>query len=172
MNQPATATSLEVEISHGQVYIYSAAPWASDPDGHNAVLRALDDAHRSGRYVGTSAGLIDLVTPVEWNFTAPMRVETWADEPSLDDADWDHVVDVDLDVSDGILSFEGSGGRPPIPCEVPTGKYRARIAGRGYEQATQGVDGMDDYRIQLWKRDSDQAPTLRKRWNGWGAWQR
>ncbi|MDX8053488.1 hypothetical protein SK571_29305 [Lentzea sp. BCCO 10_0798] len=170
MTQPTTTLDLEVEFSHSQVYIYSVAPWESDPEGHNAVLRALDDAHTSRRFVGVSEGLIDFLTAAEWNFNAPMRVETWAVEPTDDGENWDHVVDVDLDVHNGRLMFEGSGGRPPIPCEVPSGSYRIRLAGRGYTQAQEGVEGMDAYRLQLWPRKGDEPPTLRKRWPGFENW--
>lgn len=167
MRQPATSTTLEVEINYSQVYVYSAASSADDPDWHNAGLRALDDAYQSKRYVGLSTGLVDVLTPSEWNFNAPMQVETWEAEPPNDFGNWDHVVDVDLDVPDGKLMFEGSGGRPPIPCDVPPGWYRARVAGRGYDLTKEGVEGMDAYRLQLWPRNTDESPTLHKRWSGW-----
>ncbi|MBP2334017.1 hypothetical protein JOF41_000195 [Saccharothrix coeruleofusca] len=160
---------LEVEINHGQVYIYSAPPWRTDPNQANAMLHALDDAQNSGRYVGVSSGLVDLVVPTHWNFNAPMRVEVWTAEPPPDDDNWDNVVDVDLDITDDTLHFQGSGGRPPIPCAVPSGAYRARIAGRGYDQLRADVEGMDDYRLQLWPRESEASPTLRKSWPGWNA---
>lgn len=169
MTQPTTTTDLEIEINYSQVYIYSVPPWASDPEGHNSVLRALDDAHRSGRFVGISEGLIDLLTTAEWNFHAPMRIETWADEPPADEDNWDHDVDVDLDVPNGRLMFEGSGGREPIPCEVPPGTYRVRVSGRGYAEAKEGVEGMDSYRLRLWPREADSSPQLRKCWSGWQA---
>ena len=160
---------LEVEINHGQVYIYSDPPWRTDPNEANAMPRALDDAQNSGRYVGLSSGLVDLVVPTKWNFNAPMRVETWTAEPEADDDSWDNVVDVDLDVTDDTLNFQGSGGRPPIPCEVPSGAYRARIAGRGYDQLRADVEGMDTYRLQFWPRASNSPPTLRKSWAGWSS---
>ncbi|WP_433268230.1 hypothetical protein ACQPZF_03710 [Actinosynnema sp. CS-041913] len=167
MSQPATSTDLEVEINYSQVYIYSVAPWENDPNGHNAVVDALNDAHESGRHVGLASGLVDVLTPAEWNFAAPMRVETWEAEPPADFDNWDHVVDVDLDIPNGKLIFEGSGGRPPIPCDVPPGRYRARLAGRGYDLTKAGTEGMDAYRVQLWPRTSDDAPSLRKSWSGW-----
>ncbi|ANZ36445.1 hypothetical protein BBK82_10595 [Lentzea guizhouensis] len=170
MTRPTTTLDLEVEFNHSQVYIYSVAPWETDPEGHNAVLRALDDAHKTDRFVGVSDGLIDFVTAAEWNFSAPMRVETWETDPPADGENWDHVVDVDLDVPNGRLMFEGSGGRPPIPCEVPSGQYRARLSGRGYEEAKEGAEGLDSYRLQLWPRDQDTPPVLLKRWPGFEAW--
>lgn len=164
MNTPITAKDLQVKINHGQLYIYGVPPWAEDL-GNDAVLRALDNARESGRYVGVADGLIDLLTPVQWNFDAPMRVEVWSQQPPEDDA-WDHVVDVDLDLPDGVLHFEGSGGMAPIECGVNPGAYRARVAGRGYDEVPE-AEGLDSYRIQLWTRDDSQPPELRKLWSGW-----
>ncbi|WP_219994307.1 DUF397 domain-containing protein [Actinokineospora spheciospongiae] len=158
--------SLPVEINHGQVYIYGEPPWADDP-GNNAVLRALDDARQSGRFVGESDGLVDLVSPAQWNSHAPMRVEAWPHEPPPDDDQWDHVVDIDLDAPNGRLWFEGSGGRDPIPCDVPPGAYRARVSGRGYTEAAAGTEGVDSYRLRLWPRGQKTPPRGRKVWHGW-----
>lgn len=166
MSQPSSTADLDVEINYGQVYIYGEAPWADDPN-NNAVLRALDDARQSGRFVGIADGLVDLVSPIQWNFHAPMRVEVWSFEPPADDGDWDQVVDVDLDVPDGRLWFEGSGGRDPIPCEVPPGAYRVRVSGRGYTEVADGAEGLDSYRLRLWPRGGDKAPESRKVWDGW-----
>ncbi|WP_309112757.1 hypothetical protein [Saccharothrix sp.] len=167
MSEPTNVTNLDIEINHGQVYIYSDPPWRVDPAQAEAVLRALDDAQNSGRYVGVAAGLVDLVVPTNWNFNAPMRVEVWASEPTPDHDDWDNVVDVDLSIVDDTLHFEGSGGRPAIKCTVPTGDYRARVAGRGYDELKDRVEGMDSYRLQLWPRLVDAPPTLHRRWAGW-----
>ena len=136
---------LRVEIDYGQLYIYSVAPWADDP--HNdAVIRALDDARHSGRWVGVADGLIDLVVPFRKSFEAPMRVEVWPTEPPADDGDWDQVVDVDFDVRDGQLVFEPSGGFSPVRCDslVPPGSYRARAdRGSGLRRQRDG-DGAGD----------------------------
>ncbi|WP_146241405.1 hypothetical protein [Actinokineospora spheciospongiae] len=85
--QPDVTIDLQVEIDHGQLYIYSVAPWANDPD-NDAVLRALDDARRSGRWVGLADGLIDLVVPFAKSFDAPLRIEVWPVEPPADDTAW------------------------------------------------------------------------------------
>lgn len=168
MTRPMLAVDLEVEIDYGQVYVYSTPPDDTDPDDH-AVLRAFNDAWGEHRFVGVADGLIDLVTPVQWNFHAPMRLEVWPGEPPSDEDSWDHVVDVDFDVVNDQVTFEGSGGRPPIRCAepVPSGAYRTRVSGRGYTEAEQGADGMDSYRLQLWPRTGDRPPDLRKSWPGW-----
>lgn len=169
MMSHATVTfDLEVEIDYGQLYIYSVAPWADDSD-NDAMLRALDDARGSGRWVGVADGVIDLVVPFRKSFDAPMRVEVWPAEPPSDDDNWDHVVDVDFDVRNGQLVFEPSGGFTPIRCSepVPSGRYRARVSGRGYAEMAKGAEGLDSYRIRLWPRDGENAAELRKSWPGW-----
>jgi len=168
--QPTFSINVEVEIDYGQVYIYAVPPWANDgKQGYDAMTEALNDAWQSHRYVGLADGLIDLVTPVQWNFHAPMRIEVWPAEPPADDDNWDHVVDVDLDVPYGQLCFQASGGRPAIVCEerVPSGTYRVRVSGRGYTAAKAGAEGLDAYRLRLWSRSGNSRPVLRKSWPGW-----
>jgi hypothetical protein len=166
MTHSSGTITVDVQIDHGQLYMYAVAPWAADPS-NDAVLRALDDAQQSGRMVGVADGLIDLVTPVQWNLQAPMRIELWPSEPQSDDENWDHVVDVDLDVPEGQLFFEASGGWAPIRCDVPSGTYRARVSGCGYNEGVDGVEGMDSYRLRLWPRSEARLPELRKSWSGW-----
>ncbi len=163
-----SVTELTIAIDYGQVYIYGAYPQCDDPEDA-PVLRALDDANRTKRFVGVADGLIDFVVPVQWNFAAPMRVEVWPSRPPADDGDWDHVVDVDLDVPEGTLWFEASGGGEPIPCSVPTGQYRARLAGRCFDNALPGDDATDSYRLRLWPRTTPSDPELRKAWPGYAA---
>lgn len=166
--QPDVTIDLQVEIDHGQLYIYSVAPWADDPD-NDAVLRAVDDARSSGRWVGLADGLIDLVVPFAKSFDAPLRIEVWPVEPPADDTAWDHVVDLDFDIHEGRLVFEPSGGFAPIPCEhpLPSGSFRVRLSGRGYAEAAGGAVGMDQYRMALWPRHEDRPPILRHSWPGW-----
>lgn len=162
--QPSFTITLEIEIDYGQVFIYSVAPWANDRN-NDAMLRALDDARQSGRWVGLADGMIDVVVPFQKSFNAPMLVEVWSEEPPADDENWDHVVDVDFDVRGGELVFEPSGGFTPIHAEpVPSGSYRARVSGRGYAD-----EDRDSYRIRLWPRSGARLAELRKRWPGWAG---
>lgn len=91
------AQDLIVAADYGQIYIYSPDA-LDDPDICEA---ALDDATRSGRYVGVQPGFIDLMTPGQYNFSTPLRLEVWSADPPDDLSDWDHVVDADLDIPDG-----------------------------------------------------------------------
>ncbi|MGH3568263.1 MAG: hypothetical protein ACRDRH_19995 [Pseudonocardia sp.] len=173
MRQPSQVTDLEIDIDYGQVYLYGESPWRpgeEDDPGNTAVLRALDDANAGNRRVGTADGVVDVISAVQWHWNAPMRVEVWEEEPPLDLSDFDDVVDVDIDLASGVLHFQASGGSEEIArCEVPAGRYRARIGGRGYDEATAGgavEGGPDSYRVQLWARRAEAEPAVRKKWSG------
>jgi hypothetical protein len=164
---PVLARDLVVSADYGQIYIYSPEVLREDVEG-NAYLAALDDATGSRRFVGVAGGLVDLLTPGQWNWETPMRLEVWTAEPDEDSDDWDHEVDVDLDVPDGQLVFEASGGGPTVATDIPAARYRARVSGRGFsELGHAGAEGDDAYRLRLWPRDADGSPVLRKSWPGW-----
>jgi len=167
-----SAQDLAVAADHGQIYIFSIAGEEEDEDfdpaeGH--LLSALDDATRSRRFVGVQPGLIDLLTPGQWNFRTPMRLEVWSAEPPDDRDQWDHEVDADFDVPDGRIYFMASGGgTADVSADIPAGRYRARISGRGFTALGHaGADGDDSYRLRIWPRGQREDPVLRKRWPGW-----
>jgi hypothetical protein len=133
-------------------------------------MLALDEAQTSGRQVGVSGCFVDLLTPGQWNFETPMRLEIWSAEPPDDRSEWQHQVDLDLPMPSGELCFEASGGSAPECTRVPVGDYRARVSGRGFTKlGYDGADGTDRYRLQLWRAPRASPPELRKRWPGWDA---
>lgn len=77
--------------------------------------------------------------------------------------------DADFDITNGELVFEPSGGFAAVRCEepLPSGPYRARVSGRGYSEMAAGAEGLDSYRLQLWRRPTRSTPELRKEWPGW-----
>ncbi|XVQ06579.1 hypothetical protein ACQP1W_28450 [Spirillospora sp. CA-255316] len=163
-----SAQDLVVAADHGQIYIYSQIEWPDDPETDNLYLEALDDALDSRRYVGASRGLIDLITPGQWNWETPMRVEVWTGEPPSDTAGWDHEVDIDFDAPTGGIVFEPSGGSTRIKgARLPAGRYRMRVSGRGFGDPSTNSPKADSYRLQLWSRFQDSPPALRRRWPHW-----
>jgi hypothetical protein len=165
------AHDLVVRADHGQIYIESSATdddaWS---DGHD-YYAALEDAINSGRFVGVQPGLIDLMTPGQWNWNTPMRLEIWSGEPPDDSEAWDHEVDADLEVPDGWISFAASGGGYPMRTEIPAGSYRVRVSGRGFTvRGRAGAEGDDSYRLRFWLRAQAADPALRKRWPGWDGY--
>jgi hypothetical protein len=159
---------LTVESDYGQIYIYDPqtqadADWSEDD---NPFERAMDDAHDSRRFVGFDAGLVDVSTPSQYNWKAPMRIEVSDEAPPLDADAWDHIVEVPLPVPSGTLSFEASGGGTPIETQIPPGTYRARFSGRGYVTDAGEIEGRESYRLQLWPAE-ESAPVLIKYWDGY-----
>jgi hypothetical protein len=150
---------------YGQVYLYDAS--AADSVDY---LAALDDSSRTGLSVGVAGALVDLLLPLQWNFSAPLVLETLDREPTLDLDEWDHMVEFALQLPSGRLQIEGSGGSGQSEIELPAGPYRARWAGRGFPQQGDYVPGEasdDTYRLQLWNARSDEPPRELKRWPGY-----
>jgi 8-oxo-dGTP pyrophosphatase MutT (NUDIX family) len=172
--QLINAQDLIVVADYGQLYIWpysTAPPDEVDDDDDDVALAALDDARESGRFVGVRPGFIDVLIPGGHNFHTPLRLEVWSAEPPDDREDWDHEVDADLDVPEGLLLIAGPPAHTKtevIEANVPADSYRVRISGRGFtELGTAGADGDDSYRLRLWPRSQVNAPVLRKRWQGW-----
>jgi TonB family protein len=174
--------SLTVVADYGQIYIYDSARLDSERRRQffadrerdvygDALQEALADGIKSRRFVGTSRGLIDLMTPGQYNFKTPMLVEVRQHEPGDDRQEWDHEVDLDLDIPSGVLLFEGSGGSGIQRIKVPPGRYRTRVSGRGFVAlGFAGANGNDSYRLRLWPRQEDTEPVLRKSWPGWAGY--
>jgi hypothetical protein len=160
---------LEVEADYGQIYIYD--PGTQLPDGGMAedadpLQWALDDAYESRRFVGCANGLIDVITPSQFNWKAPMRVEVSDVAPAPDTESWDHVVELPLPIPSGTLVFQASGGGRLIETQIPPGMYCARFAGRGYVAEAAEIEGHESYRLQLWP-DAKAKPRLLKYWDGY-----
>ena len=101
--------NLEVETDYGQIYIYDPQTQLPDEgasEDDDPLQRAMDDAYESRRFVGYANGLIDVVTPSQYNWKAPMRIEVSDEPPPLDLDEWDHVVEMTLPVPSGTLHFE------------------------------------------------------------------
>jgi len=94
-DRPAGARSLvrnlEIEADYGQIYIYDPQTQVWDEnatDDDNSLERAMDDAYDSRRFVGYDSGLVDLLTPSQYNWKVPMRIEVSNESPSLDEEAW------------------------------------------------------------------------------------
>jgi hypothetical protein len=156
---------LSFAYDYGQLYLYDAAA-AEAVD----FLAALDDSVRTGLSVGVAGGLVDLLMPLQWNFSAPLLLETCESEPQLDLDDWKHTVEFALQLPSGRLVLEASGGGGRLDIEVPAAMYRARWSGRGFPPPGDYVPGEsseDQYRLQLWIDGSNEAPRELKRWPGY-----
>jgi hypothetical protein len=156
---------LTFRYDHGQVYLYDVTA-ADSVD----FLAALDDSTETGLTVGVAGVLVDLLMPLQWNFSAPLVLETEEQEPALDLDDWEHTVEFALQLPTGRMLLEASGGGGQLEIEVPPGGYRARWAGRGFPRPGEYVPGEssdDEYRLQLWIDGSAEPPRELKRWPGY-----
>jgi hypothetical protein len=155
MTAPLTVHTLSVPVEHGQILLGDAVE--GDPD---AVEDALDDAIDSGRYVGAAGGLVDIMTPVADSTGTPVTVEEWATEPPDDRGDWDHEVDLDLDLPSGRVEVQLTTGQieDGVVTLTAAGARRLRVSARF---------APDVYRLRLWPRTVDAPPVVRLAWPGW-----
>jgi hypothetical protein len=158
---------LTVEADYSQIYVYDANESVEDAgvqtEDDNSLLRALDDAYESRRFVGYDAGVVDIVTPSQYNPHVPLELEIRDGPPPLDLDDWDHVVEVPLPAPSGTIAFEASGGGRPIEAKIPPGIYRARVSGRGFRSGA--FEGGESFRLELWPAPKAE-PKLVKYWPG------
>jgi hypothetical protein len=160
---------LQIEADYGQIYIYDPAtqlPAHDATEDDDPLQRALEDGNESRRFVGYAGGLIDVLTPSQFNWKAPMRIEVSHAPPESDVESWDHVVELPLPVPSGRLVFQASGGAAPIETEIPAGSYRARFSGRGYVAGAGEIEGHETYRLQLWPSEQTE-PLLVRYWAGY-----
>jgi hypothetical protein len=178
-----------VSIDHGQVYIYGRTVPIPPADPEEAFLdlaerierqqaavdasreiRALNAAYASGQHVAAVDGLVVMLSPYQWHFDAELVLEVHGGEPDPAElSSWDQVVDLDLDLPDGLVAFEAPT-HYPVWLPVPAGSYRARVCGRGFDASHDQLEGgPDSYRLALWPRDTATArpPELRRAWPGW-----
>ena len=115
---------LSFVYDYGQLYLYDAAA-----AGSVDFLAALDDAGRTGQTVGVAGALVDLLLPMQWNFSATLLFETLDGEPPPDLDEWEQMVEFLLQLPSGRLLLEGSGGSGELNIEVPRGAYPCPLVG-------------------------------------------
>jgi hypothetical protein len=165
-----SARDLVVNADHHSIWIYRSDYYENGGADFAAIRAAVDDATGCGRFVAVLPGYIQLLTPGQWNYKTPIRLEIWSVEPPDDRAAWDHEVDADFDVPEGQICFSAPACGVTA-ADILAGSYRVRVSGKGFTEIGQaGANGDDCYRLRLWPRDQDSAPALRKRWPGWDAW--
>jgi hypothetical protein len=162
------ARDLQVEADYGQIYIYD--PQTQVVEGMDELdddqwQLASEDAYDSRRFVGYDKSLVSVITPSQFNWKVPLRLEVSDAPPALDAVDWDHIVEVPLPTPSGTLCFQASGGGEPIETTIPPGTYRARFSGRGYTAEVGEIEGHETYRLQLWPAEESESALL-KYWDG------
>lgn len=110
--------------------------------------------------------MINILTPSQYNWEAPLTLEVWDERPPLELEDWDHVVEGPFPAPSGRIYFEASGGGTPVEAQIPPGTYRARISGAGFVAGVGEIEGHERWRLQLWPQ-AESEPQLLKNWQGW-----
>ena len=150
-----------VELDYGQ-FLLAGGVAGLAPDRFVGLLeKALD-----GPGIASATVVLVAHSPHQNNFAMPLRIEVWRQQPPDDLAAWQQVLEAALDVDDaGQLWFESPTMRQRR-WPVPTGRYVARIAGRGF--VNHGWPGStkpgDVWRVQLWPRTADIEPRRLREW--------
>jgi hypothetical protein len=122
-------------------------------------VRALDNAYELKIGIGVAGGVIDLLAGTRAIDDASLTIQLWSEPPASEYPDWEHVVEADLDITDGKVCFEAP------TCEVlkhplPNNRYRVRIARNEHPQDV--GDPRESYQLQFWPRTQDSGPTVVK----------
>ncbi|MET8757519.1 hypothetical protein [Lentzea sp. NPDC004782] len=104
-----------------------------------------------------------------------VRVEVFDDAPLLNTADWDEVVEVSIESTEGRIVVTGMHADAPdnLPVLTPDGEgwYRLRIHARGRDTAVDlsPPQPVEDYLIQVWPTAEEQPENAYKHTDGYGA---
>jgi len=98
------------------------------------------------------------------NWFVPVAIEVAHVPPEIDDAAWDHIVEVTLALPSGRLVLAGgpAPGRDQPPVELSPGTWRALILMGNLDRTAVDAEGDDYYKVVLWPGDGPLI--VRKRW--------
>ncbi|MDP2083484.1 MAG: hypothetical protein U0934_02790 [Pseudotabrizicola sp.] len=88
------------------------------------------------------------------NMDVPVIVRLYQDQPEIDLAAWDHIVEFSIDVPSGRLVVAGCTDSFPQAerIELEKGSYRVRVCQAGLDEISDdGLDGKDHYLVQTWR---------------------
>jgi hypothetical protein len=83
----------------------------------------------------------------------PVVLELFPADPGYDPADWDHIVECDLDCATGTLVIAGCTDYFPdaLRVKAPRGNLRVRLLFAGLNTiSADGLEGGDSYHVHLW----------------------
>lgn len=120
----------------------------TDPEDFLTTVDLIDRASAAGDRIAQDSGLVLVLTPHQWNFELALRRELHDVEPADDSDGWDEVHEATVEVGDHGLWF-ASPTMDSYDLEVPAGRYRARMVGRGFGWNPETPEH-ERWRIQLW----------------------
>lgn len=123
-------------------------------------VRALDNARELKIGIGVAGGVIDLLAGTRAIDDASLTIQLWSERPGSEYPDWEHVVEADLDITEGKVCFEAPT-LEVLEHPLPNNRYRVRIARNEHPQEV--GDPRESYLLQFWPRAEDSPPTVIKR---------
>ncbi len=116
------------------------------------------------RYLAVAPGVIGVRTAR--NMDVPVHLEFLESEPTIDLQSWDQVVECSLKMASGSLVLAGCTDQFPDARRfaIAPGVYRVRVSYANLSSlSSDGLDGDDHYRVQLWPGTEDGVSILRRR---------
>lgn len=102
-----------------------------------------------------------VVIQPERNYTVPVVIETHDAEPSITEADWDHIAEASLHLPTGALQVHECTGGVVTDFKVPPGWYRVRSL-HAKLGTVDGIDGEDHYRILVWPAPESPVAVIKQ----------
>jgi hypothetical protein len=145
------AHDFQVAMDYGQFVIMAGG---DDIERQAEALTLAFDADGIAQ-LGT---LVVVLTPNQWNFELPLRLEVWDEEPASDLDEWQHALEVHIDVVDGLWWESPTTEGQDLP--VPPGAYHVLITGRGFTAFDQPEPdtATDHWRLRLWPSPGPAGP--------------
>jgi hypothetical protein len=116
------------------------------------------------RMLAVAPGVVGIGTAR--NMTVPVVIELLGHEPAADFDEWEHVAEGALELKSGRLVVAGCTDYRSDAARLTAGvgTYRVRMSCRGLATiSANGLDGDDNYRVQLWAVAKFEPPALRKK---------
>ncbi|MEV4122566.1 hypothetical protein [Micromonospora sp. NPDC049645] len=156
---PRRVEEKAVRLDYGQFCL------CGNPSPDADYMSLLEQAINGPGVAADDHGVI-VISPHQNNVEMPFRLEVWDDRPLDDHEDWEEVFEASfLVVDEGLRYFSPTDAVANF--EVPSGRYAARISGRGF--VNRGWPGSitpgDRWRIQLWPSAGDIPARRLKEWH-------
>ncbi|MGC4864727.1 hypothetical protein ACLQ3B_04730 [Micromonospora sp. DT53] len=155
---PLQIEERSVRLDYGQFCL------CGNPAPDADYITLLEQAINGSGIAADDNGVI-VISPHQNNFSMPFRLEVWHDRPPDDHEDWEEAFEASLLVVDGVLRYF-SPTDAVANFEVPSGRFAAGIAGRGF--VNDGWPGSvtpgDRWRVQLWPSARDIPARRLKEW--------
>jgi hypothetical protein len=144
---------LEIVAEYFQFYL-----WDSDTRQAPETWSEIDVQNRAKAAEG-----VVVICPIR-NMTIPAEISIWDVEPHCLLAQWQHVVEVPLQLQKDILEIHECTGGALAHFTIPAGDYTVRALFSGLDTLSEnGLEGADFYEVQIWPQKLTALRVL-KQW--------